>query len=476
MADAGSAGGSAGDAGPRDGGQADGGAVVNDAGTPLVFLNRVVPGARLRALVVRAPNGEIIGRQSALFDALTQEGCDVRETVDAGLRCVPARGLARGAAVFLDPTCETPVAFDSAPTCTGRRYLGVHLQGSSCGPATFFEMGALIAAGTPLFTSSLPGTCTPAGAVAAQDTWVRLIPSAPSSFAPVQQAPRRALSSTWAVDGLQSPDGMSATTALVDRATGWECEATGTFDAGTRCGPTALSRYSSNFFADAQCGQPAILSTRGCQREPYAPRVTACSSAIRHYAVAAPLSSAWQRAGAACTPSTASTLEYAAVGAEIPPASFPAIVELTIGSGRLKAMGFQIEDAGLWATKFYDSALGHVCSIDVGGDGKKRCVPSAAFGLLNGSFFADPACSEPVLLGGSGCGFDAGYALELDRSFCEPRLRFFVVEQPFDAGAYASVRLADGGSTCALQPPQNAYRMRAVDPTEFPEVRIEPQE
>jgi hypothetical protein len=199
-------------------------------------------------------------------------------------------------------------------------------------------------------------------------------------------------------------------------------------DGAVRCLPLRAGS-AGNYFADPQCARPLVeewTSGPSCPGQPelrpmVATRTTVEGQCLRRTHVfeigakSVPSTTYLDLGGGGCYPlPNTEAVPYYELGAEIPPARFAAASgPMTVACGhdrtsgtRLKARYSQADGGdritqgfGLAsvAPRWYDEAMGGECSFQNAEDGVMRCLPR----VLGGDSFADPACSEPLIMADS---------------------------------------------------------------------------
>lgn len=81
--------------------------------------------------------------------------------------------------------------------------------------------------------------------------------------------------------------------------------------------------------------------------------------------------------------------------------SNPATPGTDVSGTRLKRRIYTGSDGSQQFVGFFDGDRSENCGFTTAADGKTRCLPSAA--SVNGSFFADAGCTQPLVLQTKGC-------------------------------------------------------------------------
>lgn len=460
------------DAGDVDAGSVDAGLGADGGLRALRPLNLGVAGSRLSPMVFVA-DGEVVGPAGGFFDQQLQTECTSQRVLDAGVRCLPSRGLQTVAPMYADPTCRgAVVAYDPAPNCGSARFLTVAFD--ECGDDAVYAIGPPVPVSTPLYAAS-GSQCFPVGTAGLNPLVVALTPVDPSRFAEFQALPPQVLTASFSAEVEVATDGARRAARLVDRSNGVLCTPTAFPDGGVRCLPSTASAVLATTFSDAQCRQQAARGARGCAREPFARRPASCEPLPRYYTVGAALSATYEERAGQCLMLPAQGGLYA-LGNEVDLAGFPSGAPVRVGTAaRVRGLGLELFDGGVWAAPvFIDVRTGAACTPTLMTDGLLRCLPSPQATVLSG-LFGDSACTGPAQVGTLRCGADAGFATQADLSFCEARFSVFEIDAPWDGGVYRRAPLPDGGATCQLQSGLGPlFSLRRVDPATFVEMTRAP--
>ncbi|HEY8077397.1 MAG TPA: hypothetical protein VIF62_24895, partial [Labilithrix sp.] len=91
------------------------------------------------------------------------------------------------------------------------------------------------------------------------------------------------------------------------------------------------------------------------------------------------------------------------LGAEIPPATFPEAVPVTLGDAKLGAKTYRVAGHSIPPRQAFDQSIHVTCTVYPAADGKRRCFPDGAAT----PFYTDMACTSMILgqyPSGGGCG------------------------------------------------------------------------
>jgi len=384
-------------------------------------------GPRLRAQVYVADGGA--QQLHGTFDTARGELCAFRVAEDGVVRCLPAdlRLVGAGpATMFADAACTKPVA---APAVSPKpAYLAF---GDPCAGLATYALGDVVPASAPLY-AQYGGACTQSGVSDGQSTYFlgAKVPASAFASAVVVREPRGDLEMQMfhAEDGSRFPLGAYDPKRLGSCGT--------TNELSDRCAPSHVGYTDPHAWADATCTTPIMLASIGdplaCtmyQTSSYdAPDDTIHTLMVETASSACPTT--WTTTyfdidtttpvpaffvgdQTQCTPAPATSNVFLA-GAPVSTTSFPEILHVSEGAGRLVAR-VQTSSGGdrLLVEGFSDTQLGTTCRATVAEDGVLRCLPYPTTYGEYAVAYADAQCTTPIYVNTYAVCDTFPYALEL---------------------------------------------------------------
>lgn len=218
--------------------------------------------------------------------------------------------------------------------------------------------------------------------------------ASPDGFAPDYVSGSRLRARYWTTD-----DGTRQFSAWYDSQLDTPCAFSPAEDGVMRCLPsTQIGLQSSNAFSDSGCTKRyATASLVYCHDSKYAVESTGMGQAVYLLGAVEVLTS-WYDASQGCTPIPIGSgeIDYA-LDRKLDPSELVAAHSVTVPSGhRLQEVTLKADDGASQRTAWYDSTLGTTCSVDLAGDGKRRCLPLANANI-NG-LFVDDKCLTPAAI------------------------------------------------------------------------------
>jgi hypothetical protein len=407
---------------------------ASDAGSTdprLSHSNR--SGTRLKAEWLVAADGaeEFVGWR----DTQLKQDCRFGLAGDGLERCLPSAASHADGASFADAACTKPVA--PGPGCgTAAPSDIVATDVSTCPSRTrVYASGAKAA---KVYTNG-GGSCV---LTSSSDTYYELgAEMAPSTFVSAthsSSAPQGGI----VVNYLKGADGSFGFSSFTDGTTGLECSFILSTDGRYHCLPDQDSPAASDWggdFVNGACTSPGFAFWTQCATPTVGTATVAgasCAPAmgeVVHLGTAA--SSTFYSGPTPCQAEPARPdIKWLPGLAPMAPASFGgAIPRLAAGSMRLLEYDFVttsglVQTASVPATSipffpneqaFHDSQLDVDCTMQIASDGKYRCLPTDTAKLIAGDgFYADAACTVPVLAAVDACLAIPAYGVLAETSAC----------------------------------------------------------
>ncbi len=431
---AGASGGGAVGGGPGGGGGvAGGGSGAGGAGP-----TEAVSGTRLKALVLRSPDG--LELFSGWRDTQLGTTCWFWLAADGERRCAPSTATYAVDGFFSDAQCTAPAY--RGQTCAPPTLFYRYDQSTCPMRWAYFQVGARLTqrqlfykSGTSCSQLSLSAeeSAWAVGPAVAPATFVRGIVTEPAGAAGV------GLKTITADDGARGPYGTKDLARNVDCT--W-----GTLDDGaTHCFPQDYAWASTSYAADATCSTPGVLvGPSACPPPAWTVgSAPGCSSRFTMGQRGAELSAYYTRSGTQCV-AQAPPAQYR-VFASVPVAAsaFPVATITRAGAGRLQLEQLVWPGGLTLPGNAWDTQLGASCSPwYIAADGLRRCLPSFSSAWEN---YADVNCTQRLVEGGAAC--PPGWAATWDVASCgaSARVHLFPV-----TGAHSGPVYRKSGTTCDL--------------------------
>lgn len=339
--------------------------------------------------------------------------CSFLQAGDGELRCVPWPTQAYVSEnIFSDAACTTPALYDGQSQCATfvpKVASQVTMNGCVSRLRTFM-VGAKLSS-TTYYSRTTAGVCT--GSTLPSSAALYAITEVPSSNlvkgALVMPSPASGIGQVT----VTTPDGARGFHQLRDMGGGFDCGPAGVAGDEARCRPTTVG-FRADTFGDAACTQDLVLTYAGCTPK-YANVVTeaGCGYASRFFTFGAKASSAYARNAStnACAATMVASMFDAYVrGAEVPMGTFvPGQVRTS--AGRLAFRTFDWPGGASSPYGWRDTQLGAECNaFSLASDGSRRCIPTA-YDLYTLGYYADAACTQPVV-SSARAGCTAAYATD----------------------------------------------------------------
>lgn len=137
----------------------------------------------------------------------------------------------------------------------------------------------------------------------------------------------------------------------------------------TKIGRTATCPLTAAYLLEGSCGQARVFALGALVAAPFARREKGCAPVTLPDAVAH------------------------SVGEEVSPSLFAPVVDMDIGSARLRRKASSAGGDIVSWSEVTDSVIGGPCTVLRATDGELRCLPDRAETM---TFFADDSCTEPA--------------------------------------------------------------------------------
>jgi hypothetical protein len=397
-------------AGGGDSGADAGTSATSGASTTATGWRYFEPGTRLKPLVSRAGDVELIEGPDHLgwFDSELDMPCAFRVGTDGVERCFPAEGMIQ--ALYADATCTAPV-YVHYRTCGNTPPAHVtfdHRSGQACSIEPY-RMGQELPSTAGVYSNST-GKCQRIGRpdTTATSIWA-LEAEVLETFVAVERTHedwRRDLDA----EIREGADGSFELIAFFNLIRGEACRPLGptipTAVPGT-CVPPF--RSWSGGYGDAACAARLISGSDLCVAwkpttsltlravPDSCPATTTFDLKELGESIETPIYA--DDGSGACVVADPEPVQGFLEGAPIYPDSLPSVDIVEVGSGPVRARYFGAGDRPLFPDRngpspFFVAASGEACSPYPFSDGVRRCIPeSFASAGESELFFADPSCT-----------------------------------------------------------------------------------
>lgn len=331
-------------------------------------------GTRLRVMWDLFSDGSRAWRSDAFYDAELHVGCVPRTWQDASDRCVPAVD----AAVYADAACIH--ALGRSTSMLKQTYFLAFDDGR---PTALYRAGDATTTPASYYLRS-GGGCV--GPITTSDTatyYETTDEVAADSLVLIDEI--RVGTARLAARVRTGSDGTRVPLALVDSELGRDCQVIARDDGSAACEP--LDAPLADAFADAACGEPALVTPAGASAPPIAKVAAPCAE---YHSVGGELAAAYRRDRGACVALLPANVRFFALGAAVEPAPVERIVETTAGRRLERAIA---SDPGLAiAAALVDTATHAECTRVVI-DEVTRCIPADMLPALD-AYAA--GCQQPL--------------------------------------------------------------------------------
>jgi hypothetical protein len=393
------------------GGSAGEGANGGDGATTATGGRYFEPGTRLKPLVSRVDDVELIEGPDyhGWFDSELEMPCSFRVGTDGIERCFPAQGVTT--ALYSDATCTTLV-YVHYRTCDDTPPGHVTFDNRTGGTCSIeaYRMGQELPSTAELY-SSATGTCQRTTLPATTTSIWALEPEAPETFVEVEHT-RKAWLRGLDAELREGADGSFEVIALFDLIRDEPCRPLGPSVVPSVCIPHY--RSWSGGYGDASCARRLILGAELCIA--WSPTTSLTLKAVPDSCPRTATFDLKELGESVETPFYADDGSGACVVADpelghgflegdpIDHGSLPLVDIVEVGSGPVRARYFGAGDRPLYpdrngASPFVVAASGEACSPYPFDDGVRRCIPES-FPVVRRSelFFAEASCTGEMLL------------------------------------------------------------------------------
>ena len=398
----------------REGGGASGtggtqgeGGDVGEGATTAALGRYFEPGTRLKPLVSRVGDVELIEGPDHLgwFDTELDMPCAFRVGTDGVERCFPGHGTSQ--ALYADATC-TALVYVHYLTCGDTppaRVTFDNRRGQACSIEPY-RMGQELPSTTELYSNST-GTCqqiTLPG-TAPTSIWA-LEAEAPETFVAVERT-RTPWRRDLDAEIREGADGSSEVTAFFNLVREEACRPLGPAVFPRACIPPFWSW--SGGYGDAACAARLIRTSDLCVA--WKPTTSLTLRAVPDSCPGTATFDLYELGESVETPIYADDGSGACVvanqepvqgfleGALVHPTSLPSVDMVEVGSGPVRARYFGADDRPLFPDRngpspFFVATSGEACNPYPFSDGVRRCIPeSFASAAESELFFADASCT-----------------------------------------------------------------------------------
>lgn len=356
------------------------------------------------------------------------ERCLPREVIPAG----PSADAGDGGPDYADAACSTPLVTVWKKTCADPARVLVRpsrAAGNKPAGKGYWRIGAPVTPAT-IYPATF-GTCresAPAEDYAYYGLGTEIAPSELVAFTRSEIAVSPALRAVV----FEGEDGsrLQADNTFIDTARNAPCEIALAEDGVSRCTPLAASGVLHRSYADAGCRVPAAIGgrdactpARACDSTTVGETLNddpfnACSLTRRRFFTAGPAVAIPYLGEPQMCVASPQTIPFIAVGAPIPPATFPATVAgAKPARTRLVERVVFVGDAPVKQTAVFDPQINDECSFGRTVDGKVRCLPSHA--AKQSLLFGDATCTTPLLYKPT-CDDSTTFGRVEEGSVCDP--------------------------------------------------------
>jgi len=381
-------------------------------------------GTRIKLQGVETSEGTFL--YDAPFDSKLGSVCYPARTEDGVLRCIPS--VQASVTTFADASCTMPLANTTKNSCATKPTLGVRYISSATDHCdtryAVYTLGALVNV-AKVYTMNVGVGCVQYDASADQDYYAVAAPIAATDLVTFTDgiAPLTPDLGAYVVDG---DDGSRIQRDYFsDVKRGKACDPNLAGDDQVRCTPR--SKATAGVFSDMACSANAAVAAECVV--PYetfdetTATVFSLGNCARNKVRAFPLGA--KRAtqdvfdsdndGGCLGPQQGPKRDVYDVGAEIAPATMPAMVPSTAGGprvveGTLVSGGVVAQHDSFSRS---DTMLGTACHFATAADGKLRCLPNG----IDAIFFTDDKCTLPLGVQVQDCG-PVKYVLRSDLGSC----------------------------------------------------------
>lgn len=462
-----------------DGAGPDGGTRADGSGAAGAGMYTPRGGTRLEPRWLEGPDGQ---RSFLTFhDRQLEVDCSFTRAADGELRCLPSGYfLPEVLSEWADPACTAAVVSWVRPSCQRFAFVRRRDGSNPCEPRErVYRLGERIAENR-IHSRPGDGPCV-ASAVLSGEAPFRVgeeLPPATFVKAKLTVEPASAGGPLDLVV-LEAEDGARTDYGFRNRA-GLDCTLAVLSDQRVHCVPPSAS-VSAVTFADGACGQPAAFFQPACGASPTVARqITSvpgtCEARSTVHELGPRIDTVYRGSPAMCAAvALPPGNQYHGLGAELAADSLPSLEEITepsphpvwrarLAAPRGRTVGYGWVDAER-RTHCFRALV----------DGKQRCVPAAP---RVGFFFADAACTQPLLQVTPGACLPS-YASRADDSSCPPGDEYFsvgerhtgVVHQQFLRRGQASTVIECGFAT-GVGPADVFHYVTALPPDRFPEMKL----
>lgn len=405
---------------------------------------------------------------SAIVDTkLADATCQAINAADGVLRCLPSDAPDGSGTLFADAACTQHLAAQPA-ACAAKPAFALGLVDGTTGCGARFAVHEIGAAHAGAVYEDQGGTCVAVTADPAKTYYLVGAERPAADFVKLTSGTEAiaggvGVSVVDGEDGSHFPQGM-----LIDVARKSGCTRLVAADAKDRCVPLGSATVAS--FTDSACTKPAALVTETC--DPLLAPSTAQGAdpsndgRVHVYELGAKRATneTYNGEPGSCIGPAVVGQDVYDVGAEIPAASFPELVETKGGGTRIEAK--LLTAGGVVLPRSYgttDTQLGGACAVMRAGDGKLRCLPETQVRV-----FSDDQCTVPIVVTSTAAA--PAHVLAPDAS-C-PR-RFPVLSVGAEITPAPATMYTNFGGPCvssAIQPTQHVF---AAGPEVAPSTFVE---